>query len=126
MLVFMTTPVVPQPLDAPVRPSWSGGAWLAVIGLVVVEAVLTLAVLLFIVFGASTTCGDPATASNVRSGETALIVATCIGLAPWVSAMFFSRRRLLIGALGLLSVAPLVAGMVAGLDRQFWVGSFCF
>ena len=126
MLVGMTTPVLTQPLDPPVRPSWSWGAWLGVIGAVVVEAVLALATLLFIVFGASTTCGDPATANNVRSGETGLIVATCIGLAPWVVAMIFSRRRLVICALGLLSVAPLLVGIVGGLDPQFWVGSFCF
>ena len=62
----------------------------------------------------------------MRSGETGLIVATCIGLAPWVVAMIFSRRRLVIGALGLLSVAPLLVGIVGGLDPQFWVGSFCF
>lgn len=126
MLVGMTTPVLTQPLGPPVRPSWSWGAWLGVIGVVVVEAVLALATLVFIVFGASTTCGDPATASNVRSGETGLIVATCIGLAPWVVAMILSRRRLVIFALGLLSVAPLLVGIVGGLDPQFWVGSFCF
>jgi hypothetical protein len=122
----MTSLVLPTPLDPPVRPSWSWGVWLA-IGLgVAVEAVVALAAMAVIVWGSSTTCDQVATASNMRSGETALIVATCIGLAPWAIAMIFSRRRLWLAALGLLSVTPLLYGISAGLDTQFWVGGFCF
>jgi hypothetical protein len=122
----MTQLVLPEPLDAPVHPSWSWGVWCALVIGVVVEAVVALAVLLFISFGASTTCGQPATASNVRSGETGLIVATSLGLAPWALAMIFSRRRLWLAVLALVAVLPLLYGLSAGFDPQFWVGGFCF
>jgi hypothetical protein len=122
----MTSLVLPTPLDPPVRPSWSWGVWLA-IGLgVVVEAAASFVAMLVVVWGASTTCNQVATASDMRSGETTLIVATCIGLAPWALAMIVSRRRLWLASLGLLSVTPLLYGISAGLDTQFWVGGFCF
>jgi hypothetical protein len=123
----MTTPLVlPTPLDRPVHPSWGWGVWLAISIGVIVEAVAAFAVMALTVFSASTTCGQPATDSNMWAGEKALLVAACIGLAPWALAMIFSRRRLLIPTLGLVSVAPLVFAMFGGLDPQFWVGSFCF
>jgi hypothetical protein len=100
--------------------------WLAIGFGVAVEAVASFVVMLVIVWGASTTCDQVATASNVRSGETSLIVATCLGLAPWVIAMIFSRRRLWLAVLGLIAVLPLLYGLSAGLDPQFWVGGFCF
>jgi hypothetical protein len=122
----MTALVLPTPLDPPVRPSWRWGVWLAISIGVIVEAAVAFGVMALTVFGASTTCGHPATASNMWAGEKQLLVAACIGLAPWAIAMIFSRRRLLLATLGLLSVAPLVFGIFGGLDPQFWVGTFCF
>jgi len=122
----MTPLVLPTPLDPPLRHSWGWGVWLAISIGVIVEAAAAFAMMALTVFGASTTCGKPATDSNMWAGEKQLLVAACIGLAPWALAMIFSRRRLLIASLGLLSVAPLVFAIFLGLDPQFWVGTFCF
>jgi hypothetical protein len=118
--------VLPEPLDPPVRPHWGVGAWVALAAAVVVEAFAACVVLVFVVFGASTACGQQPTLSNVHSGETGLMWATGLGLLPWALAMLVSRRRLWLAVLGLFSVTPLLYGISAGLDPQFWTGGFCF
>jgi hypothetical protein len=72
--------------DAPVR--WGFGAWFAVLSGVVVGGAVALAVVLFLHFGASTTCGNPATMSDVGAGEAALSVVLVLGFLPWGAAIW--------------------------------------
>jgi hypothetical protein len=100
------------------------GVWLAVSVGVVAELVVAVFALLFITFGASTTCGQPATLSNVHAGESALIWAAGFGLLPWALAMLVSRRRLWLAVLGLHSVTRCSTAFPQGLTRSSgWAAS---
>ena len=79
----------------------------------------SLATLLFIVFGADDLRDQPRPAT---CGPARRLIVACIRLAPWVVAMILSRRRLVIGALGLLSVAPLLVGRRAR-PAVWWAAS---
>jgi hypothetical protein len=122
----MTSTAVVNAEQAPPRGAWGWGAWLLVTLAVLAEAFVALLATLFINWGASTTCSDPATMSNVREGELGLLLAAVVGLLPWAVAMLASARRLRLAVAGFLAISPLVYGMVAGLDPQFWTGGFCF
>jgi hypothetical protein len=113
------------PAAAPSRP-WSGWSWAGLVAAVLLEAALALAACLFISFGASTTCGQPAGRDEVVAGETGLLVAVAIGLAPWLLSLLAARHRVRLIVAGCLAVSPLLVALVAGLDPEFWVGSFCF
>jgi hypothetical protein len=122
----MTTPVLAPMTPSPARGQWGWGIWLLVIVGVAVEAFAAVVAVFLINWGASTSCGDPATVSNVRDGEIGLIVVLCVGLVPWAVAMAVSPRRLRLGVAAALAVSPLVYGMLAGLDPQFWTNGWCF
>jgi hypothetical protein len=124
--VGMTTTALPPSYPSPTRVDWGWGVWFLVVVAVIVEASAAVAAVLFINWGASTTCGDPATWSNVREGEIGLIVSATVGLVPWATAMLASTRRLRLGVAAGLAVSPLLFGMVAGLDPQFWTNGWCF
>jgi hypothetical protein len=121
----MTTTVLPPAPPLPPPGTWSRGIWVAVTLCAVVEAVVALAALFIINVGASV-CRDAPTMTTVRAGEFALIVATCVGLVPWAITLAFRPRRLGLLAVAALAVSPLLYGMVAGLDPQFWTNGFCF
>jgi hypothetical protein len=105
---------------------WGFVPWFVTVGFVVIEAVLALAALWLISFGDATTCGEAASAADQRAGELHLAVAAGFGLVPWAIAAVLGRRRTRIVVSGLLAVSPLLLGLFLGLDRSFWVGSFCF
>jgi hypothetical protein len=123
-------PSAPAP-HAPESPAdsdraWGFGRWFVTVVLVIIEAVLALAALWLISFGDSTTCGQAASGAEQRAGELHLAVAAGFGLVPWAIAAALGRRRTRIVVSGLLAVSPLLIGLVLGLDRGFWIGSFCF
>jgi hypothetical protein len=122
----MTTPVLTPTNPSPARGSWGWGSWLLVSVAVAAEAFLALVATLFIRWGASADCGAPGSMSNVREGETALIVALCVGLVPWAVAMLVSPQRRRLGVAGALAVSPLIYGLVAGLAPEFWADGWCF
>jgi hypothetical protein len=122
----MTTPVLAPTNPSPARGSRGWGSWLLVIVAVAAEAFVALLATLFIRWGASASCGDPASMSNVREGDIALIVVLCVGLVPWAVAMLVSPQRRRLGVAGALAVSPLIYGVVAGLAPQFWTDSWCF
>jgi hypothetical protein len=122
----MTSPVLAPTTPSSAPGSWGWGSWLLVIVAGAAEGFVALIATLFIRWGASTSCGDPASMSNVREGEIALILVLCVGLIPWAVAMLVSPQRRRLGVAGALAVSPLIYGMVAGLDPQFWSDGWCF
>jgi hypothetical protein len=121
----MTTTALPPAPPLPPLGTWSRGIWFAVTLCAVVEGAVALAALFLINLGTSV-CRDVPTMSTVREGEFGLLVATCVGLVPWIIALAISPRRLGLIAIAALAVSPLLYGMVAGLDPQFWTHGFCF
>jgi hypothetical protein len=122
----MTTTAPVQQASTPPRGAWGWGVWVLVIVGAAVEAVAAIAATLFINWGASTSCGDAATMSNVREGEMDLAFAAGVFLVPWAIAMFISPRRLRLGVAAAAAISPLLVGMVAGLNPQFWTNGWCF
>src|SRR3954468_10743882 len=122
----MTTTLPVQQTSMPPRGAWSWGIWIVVIVGAAVEACAAGAATLFINWGASTSCGDAATTSNVREGELDLVFAAGVFLVPWGIAMFISPRRLRLAVAAVAAISPLLIGMVAGLNPQFWTNGWCF
>jgi hypothetical protein len=122
----MTTPLLAPSAPSPSRHSWGWAIWLLVVVGAAVEALVAAFATLFIRWGASSTCGEPASMSNVREGEIGLVVMLCIGLVPWAVAMLVSSQRRRLGVAAALAVSPLIFGIVAGLDPDFWTDGWCF
>ena len=122
----MTTTVLPPAPPLPPPGTWGRGIWVAVTLGAVVEGFLALVAMIYIKLGAAASCGTEPTMNDVRSGEFFLMVATCVALAPWVIALALRPRRLGLVAIGVLAVSPLIYGMVAGLEPDFWASWFCF
>jgi hypothetical protein len=99
--------------------------WLVFSTATAAAAALALVPLFFISLGGSVDCGTDATMDDVRKGEFALIVGICLWLVPWVVGMAVSPRRVRFVVAAVFAVSPLLYGMHAGLDPEFWTHGFC-
>lgn len=120
-------PQLPLPRRRPEPEPWRLGTWSAWAATVVVELILSMIGSLYIVWGASTTCGQPADHRNLADGQVALAIATLALGGCWIIAIFFSPRRwprLLLG--WLLGCLPLAVAAATHTGVQDWTGSFCF
>jgi hypothetical protein len=122
----MTTTVRPLDQTSARAGTWGGGIWAAVIVGALCGFLLALVELALINLGASASCRDLPTMSNVRDGELDLIVALCFGLVPWVIALAISPRRVPLSVAAAFAASPLVVGILIGLDPGFWDNGFCF
>lgn len=95
--------------------------------MVALQVAASLVAAFLILWGASTTCGDPASSANLITGLRSLAIAAVLPAGGWLLA--FSMRpgrwpRWLAG--WLLGALPLLAVAVTHTGTQDWVGSFCF
>ena len=103
------------------------GTWIAAIVGSLAYAFATFCVSVFIAWANATTCNQAATGDDQINGELSLLVALLVAATPWlIGALFGGRNRPAFIVGGLIGIAPLVCFLLAGLDRGFWAGSFCF
>jgi hypothetical protein len=105
---------------------WHPAAWFVLAAVAIAYAVGVAAVTFLAAWGLSTTCGEAPTAEQVRDGRLGMLAIAGVGLAPWGLAAIFVRPRARLVVAGLFAVAPALVALVAGLDPDFWRGSFCF
>jgi hypothetical protein len=100
--------------------------WLVLVVAVVATIGLTGFVDWFVMFGQSSTCGDPPDPGEARTGRIALAAVLVVALAPWVLATAKSPHRVAVGVAGLVAVLPAFGLLLNGLRTEAWVGGFCF
>ena len=113
-------------MDHTLKP-WRAGAWTAWTVAVAVHCGAALVAAFFVLFGASTTCNEPATSVNLTEGLRDLALAAAVLATGWLAAVLFARarwQRMLTG--WLIGVSPLVLVAVTHTRAQDWVGNFCF
>ena len=105
---------------------WPPAGWLLLVA-GAVGGLVAVGFLTFVIwFGDSTTCGDPASAAQVRHGQRDLLLLIGVALAPWAAAVLRVRRRGRVVVAALVCVSPALAALVVGLRPETWRGSFCF
>ncbi len=108
----------------PWRPrDWIG--WSAAVLLSIAVSIGAAGVILFV---HSTTCNEPATASQRNTGLRDMVIAVLFLALLWAVAVVSNRerwRRVLLG--GAIGISPLVLIALSHLGTSTWVGnSFCF
>ncbi|HTZ43093.1 MAG TPA: hypothetical protein VMB79_04465 [Jatrophihabitans sp.] len=113
----------PRPAPEP----WRAGAWAAWAAAVLVELIISALAAFYIVWGASTTCGQAADHRNLVDGQQSLGIAALVLGSCWFGAILVAPRRwprLLLG--WLLSCLPLALVAATHTGVPDWTGSFCF
>jgi hypothetical protein len=103
---------------------WRARDWVAWSGAIFVSLLLSYCAIALIAFADSTTCNDPATASNRDSGLRNLAVAAVVLAAPWALAAVADRRhwrRILLG--GAIGLSLLLLFALTSLRVDSWVGN---
>ena len=103
------------------------GTWVATIIGACAYAYAAFFVSAIVAWANQTTCNDPATPDVQTHGELGLLIVLAVAAAPWLVAVLVGgRARPAFLAGGLIAIAPVVFFLIAGIDRGFWSGSFCF
>lgn len=118
-----TTALTPRPTR---WRGWHPAAWFALVAVAVAYAVVVAVATFLTVWGLSTTCSEEPTSQQVWDGRLGMLALVGIALLPWGVATIFVRPRVRVAVAGLLAVSPAMLALVAGLDPEFWRGSFCF
>ncbi len=92
---------------------------------VIVQFALCVGLVLMVVIGVSTTCGEPASRHNVDRGLRALLIGLAVVSLPWLLATALTRQARYV-ALAVVGASPLLVASGLGLRPDFWVGSLCF
>lgn len=118
------TPLAPSEPDAP----WGAWRWIGFILLTLVSVASAVIVAVFIVFGYSTSCSDPATSANRDRGLWAFLVEGLVYAALWGVGAVIGRRtwgRFAIG--GVVTLLPVILIALQHRHTSDWVGNgFCF
>jgi hypothetical protein len=105
---------------------WHPAAWIVIVALTAAYAVGSLVLTGLAVWSYQTTCGDAPTPSVIREGRLGIAGLAGMLYLPWLLVAAFIRPRTRIAIAGLLAVSPAVVALVAGVDPEFWRGSWCF
>ena len=105
---------------------WPPAAWILMIALAAAYAVGSLVLTGLAVWGYQTTCGDAPTPSAIREGRLGIAGLAGTLYLPWLLGGAFIRPRTRILVAGVVAVSPAVIALVAGIDPEFWRGSWCF